>query len=685
MDNFQEQLKLLIQLYKTKKYEHAKKLAATLTKQKPHDPVAWKIRGALYKHTKNTGEALFCFKKVIAISPYDAEAYFNLGASFNDRGDTESARISYEKALELKSDFSEAHNNLGNLSKSTGDLEGAIQCFKKAIEINPNLVQAYNNLGNAFRDAGQLFEAKRSLEEAILKSPNFPEAHNNLGNTFRDLGYIENAKVCYERALKLRPRYSEAVGNMGVLLKLLGQHNEAVAWNRRALTLTPSTENYNNLGNSLAQIGEINEAEKCYRKAIEISPDSFVSHSNLLFLISAYKFDIQTYQAQCTEYGRLVEQKVTSKYTTWKCTNEPKKFRIGLVSADLRSHPVGYFLEGVLGKINPSSFEIVTYSNEDFEDELTNRLRLIAHHWRSIYGLTDEKAAKLIHEDGIHILIDLSGHTVKNRLPIFGWRPAPIQVTWLGYFASTGVREIDYIIGDSDVTPIQESGLYSEKIYQLPDSYLCFSPPPFEIEIGELPALKNGIVTFGCVSNISRLTKNVIEIWGEILKRLPSACLLIKDKRLTQSRERQNLSLRFDKVGIGESRLIMEGDSSRAEYLEAFNRIDIVLAPFPYGGGTTTAEALWMGTPVMTFFGTSFLSRLGGSLMNTAGLEHWIACNEEEYIDKAVSFASDLVKLSLLRKELRGKVLASPLFDATLFARNLEVALLEIWELNIGQ
>jgi predicted O-linked N-acetylglucosamine transferase (SPINDLY family) len=284
-------------------------------------------------------------------------------------------------------------------------------------------------------------------------------------------------------------------------------------------------------------------------------------------------------------------------------------------------------------------------------------------------------AAQKIHSDGIHVLIDLSGHTADSRLPIFAWKPAPIQVSWLGYFASTGLPQIDYILGDPYVTPHEEADHYSEKIWQLPETYLCFTPPNLDLEVAPLPACMNGFVTFGCFNNLARMTDEIVLVRASILHAVPGSKLFLKDKQLDHESGRHRVLSRFAAVDIEADRLILEGRSPRGEYLSCYSRVDIVLSPFPYGGGTTSAESLWMGVPVITKKGDHFLSHLGESIAHNSGLSDWIASDEEEYVAKAVAYASDIDALSDLRKGMREKILSTPLFDIPRFALHFEHAI----------
>jgi predicted O-linked N-acetylglucosamine transferase (SPINDLY family) len=355
--------------------------------------------------------------------------------------------------------------------------------------------------------------------------------------------------------------------------------------------------------------------------------------------------------------------------------------RVGLVSGDLRNHPVGYFLESMLAQIDSSRIELIAYATDYKVDELTARIKPYFSSWKSLVGLSDEAAARLIHADGVHLLLDLSGHTAKNRLPVFAWKPAPVQASWLGYSGTTGMSQIDYIIGDPFVAPKKEEGHFTEKIWRLPESYLCFTPPAVPVEIGPLPILTTGHITFGCFNNLAKMGDDVLALWSRMLHAISGSKLFLRNRHLSDSAVLENTVKRFATHGIASNRLILEGTySTRTELFEAYNLVDIALDPFPYAGTTTSVEGLWMGVPVITKRGDRFLSHVGESIVSNAGLVDWIAEDDDDYVAKAIMHTTDLKRLSTLRATLRQRVLASPLFDAPRFARHFETALWGMWE-----
>ena len=505
------------------------------------------------------------------------------------------------------------------------------------------------------------------------------------GAALHELGRPDEAVACYRRALALRPDAPEVCTNLGNALADQGRLDEAVACHRNAITLRPGYLNAHcNLGNALREQGRLDEALASYRRAIAIRPDHAAAHSDLLCTLN-YLGTVPpavTREEAC-RFGRMVAAKATP-FAAWTAAATPERLRVGLVSGDLRRHPVGYFIEGLLAAIDPGRVEVFAYPTRNNPDDLTRRLRPHFAAWTCLDGLSDAAAARRIHADGVHILIDLSGHTAHNRLPVFAWRPAPVQATWLGYFATTGLAAIDHVLADPHVVPPGEEDHFTEGVWRLPESYLCFTPPDVALEVARLPALSSGAVTFGCFNNLAKMNDAVVALWARVVLAVPGSRLFLKTRQLDDRAVGEATRRRFAAFGLAVDRLVLEGASPRSELLKAYDRVDIALDPFPYPGGTTTVEALWMGVPTVTRRGDRFLAHIGESIAHNAGLGDWIAADDDDYVAKAVAHAADLGRLAGLRAGLRRQVLASPLFDAPRFARHFEAALWEMWENRIA-
>lgn len=521
-------------------------------------------------------------------------------------------------------------------------------CQRQAATPSPDQSLAYYNMGNAFLAQGRLDAAIEGFRGALKFRPDYAEAHNNLGAALLTQGHLAEAVECFQKALAFKPDYVKALSNQG---------------------------------NALQELGQLAEAIESHRQALLFQPDFAEAHTNLLFALGTHCSGTPAeYLEEAHHYGTSVTARA-HPFTHW-ATSTGQPLRVGLVSGDLSAHPVGYFLESLLAHLNPSRIELIAYSTSPHQDDLTARIRPYFAAWHTISALNDEAAARKIHGDEIQVLVDLAGHTAHNRLPIFAWKPAPVQVSWLGYFASTGVPGIDYLIADPVSVPESHRAHFSETVWYLPDTRLCFTPPT---PVGEqipapLPALRNGHVTFGCFQNLAKINDAVLALWGRIFQALPQARLRLQNRQMGSAPERALLLQRLEQAGIAADRISLHGAVDRPAYLAAHAEVDIILDTFPYPGGTTTCEALWMGVPTLTLAGDRLLARQGASMMACAGLPDWIAQNEEDYLARAQALASNLHQLAQLRSALRQQVLASPLFNSPRFALQLENALLGMWQ-----
>ena len=529
-----------------------------------------------------------------------------------------------------------------------GDLISAKELYREVLKDNANYLDALHMIGLIAYQENQLNDAIEILERTLISAPYFCPIYLNYGLTLYSINKIEDAIEIYKKALLINPFYAEV---------------------------------YHNLGLALTDLNRFEEAIVHYESAFKLKKNELNSLNNILFLMSYlphFSFEIRMEKAR--QYGIQIANLSENKFDHSKIEKHTKKIKIGFVSGDFREHPVAYFLESLISSIDQSKFEIVAYTNNPSEDDVTLGLKAKFSSFERIYHLSDLDAAQLIHSNQINILIDLSGHTSMNRLSMFALKPAPLQLSWLGYWATTGVQEIDYFLGDPYVTPIAEEHHFFEKIKRLPETYFCFTPPKIDVEVCPLPALANHHITFGCFNNLRKVNDEVMAVWAKILLSISGSCLLLKSKQLSDPIRVCRVIESFKSLGVSPERLYFEGLATRIDYLKSYNRIDIALDPFPYPGGTTSVEALWMGVPVLTKKGRSFIAHNGETIAHNSWQADWIAHDDNDYIAKAINFSSDLQALAKLRSGLRAQVLASPLFDSERFARNFEKAMLEIWE-----
>lgn len=661
--------------------EAASRYEALLAATPDHAPALAQLGLALCRMDR-LRDALPYLRRALEIDPADAQSHLYLGLAYRGLGETGAAAACYRRAVELTPEDYLAHNYLGNTLKDLGQLDDAMASYRQALNLQPDIFQTHNNLANILFELGHFEAAAASFGRALDINPDYAIAHNNLGNTLKALGQTESAVECFQRAFASDPDYHEAYNNLGVALHELDRLDAALDSYRQALRLKPDfAEAHNNLASTLQDLGQLEEGIASHRRAVELQPGNAEIHSNLLFAQN-YMVDLAPAEmlAGAQAYGAMVRARA-APYPSWNATPEfGKRLRVGLVSGDLRNHPVGFFLETALAALDPAKIELFAYATDSREDELTQRIKPLFAGWRRLHGIDDADAARRIHDDAVDILIDLAGHTAHNRLPVFAWKPAPVQVAWLGYFATTGVSAIDYLLADPFVVPAGEENHFTETVWRLPEIYYCFTPPAESGEPSPLPALSNGHVTFGCFNKLAKMNDAVVALWAKVLHAVPDSRLFLKAKGLADVGLRRKIMERYAMHGIGSERLIFESASSRREYFLAYHRVDIALDPFPYAGGATTADALWMGVPVLTLRGDRFIGHQGETILSNVGLSEWIASNKDDYVNKAAVSGANLITLVEQRSHLRTQLLISPMCDASRFARNFENALRRMWE-----
>ena len=637
-------------------------------------------------------EALQCYLNAIPLATNPARAHLNHGNILLLKGNLQGALNAFSTALKYKPDYAGAFYNIGNALLGNGQIDEAVENYRLALDIQPDYAEVHCSLGIALRNLGQMDSAIASFRSALEHKPDLVEAQTNLGSILGDLhnagnvllgaGKFDDAITAFQRVLEIEPNLAEAHFNLGNALRIIGRLDSAASSYLRAVEIKPGfIEALNNAGMALQELGQLDDALANYRRVLDINPGYIDTLDNLILALNyTASFPPAYYLEQARRFGQVASKNANPRFSRWLCATQPQRLRVGLVSGDFHLHSVGHFLEGLLAHIDRARIELIAYPTNNHQDELTVRIRPFFSVWNPLAGLSDENAARTIHADGVHILIDLSGHTDHNRLPVFAWKPAPVQMTWLGLPATSGVAEIDYVLGDSYAIPAEHERHFSEAVWRMPDIYLCLAIPRSPLNIVPPPALAAGYVTFGSFNNLTKMNDTVVAAWAKVLKAVPNSRLMLKAGQLKYPAVREATRQRFASFGIAPERLIVSGMlASRDDHLAAYNKVDIALDTFPYPGVTTSVEALWMGVPVLSKQGDRFLSRTAGSIAHNAGLSDWIAVDEEDYIARAVAFASDLECLASLRAGLRQQVLASPLFDAQRFARNFEDALWGMW------
>lgn len=631
------------------------------TQSPAHPHLAAPFARVLRQHEENQHQAMVDdLAPLLERYPDWGEGLHMHGIGLHYLGRREPAANALRRAASLLPGRSEVWDHLGIVLGGLEDDEGVVDAYERSLSVNPLRLESWNNaadaairrqyfaegyqyawlalrldtqgqgrqqlfnVGRAALGLGDLTRARRALEAALQADPNFAEAEMELGKLWLELGNESDALTHFNRALELDPRNHAALSGLIFLHNYLGSETQA----------------------------------RIYQRARQYAA---------LLLESA------SASASAAEQARQ----------PWANTagSEPERvLRVGVVSGDLRNHSVGLFFQTVAESLaGLDGLERFAYPTTIKADAVTARIRAGFDHWTPIARLTDDEAAQRIRADGIDILIDLSGHTGYHRLGVFARKPAPVQVTWLGYFGTTGLSQIDYLLAGPWDVPANEEADFSEAIWRLPHTRLCFSPPSAAVDVGPLPAIRNGHVTFACFSNLRKVTDRVLALWAQILAGSDDARLLLKNAQLDSEQVRQAVTRRFAALGIGPERLILQGPSGFETYLQTYNQVDIVLDTFPYTGGTTTAQSLWMGVPVLTRAGDRLLARQGEGMLRVLGLDDWVAPNDAGYVQRALQQAAYTQTLAALRAGLRERMAGSPLMDAPLFAADLAAALRGMW------
>ena len=672
-------LNQLIALHNAKCFPELEINSSALVNRYPNVGLAWKLLGiAQRRQGKN---ALDAFLKTVALMPADAEAHANLGVIQNELGAFNKAITYFKKSLSIKPNSAATLNNLGTALRFSGKLDEALTVYRRALQTDSNSAHIHFNLGTTLKELGQPDKALISYRQVIALKPDSAEAYCNLCSILHKLGQFNAAVESARQAIKLNPSMAGAHSNLGYVLQEVGQHDAAMESFQQSIAANPEyAKVHGNIANLYHKLGQIDKSIASFQRFLEMQPE-ISTYSDLLFLLNySHRYTPSESLSEARKFGQTASAKVSSRFTTWQSKQVPKRLRIGLVSGDLRDHPVGYFLENLLTHLNSTRIELIAYTTQTKEDEVTQRIQTSFSAWKSLVGKNDEDAARLIHDDGIHILIDLAGHTAYTRLPVFAWKPAPIQVAWLGYFATTGLTEMDYLIADHVGVPEENRTHFTEQLWYLPETRLCFSPPDTELPVTTLPAIHNEYITFGCFQNLSKVSEVVLSTWADALNAVPDSHLRWQCKQFVDAPVAERVRQRFQELGISPDRISLRGGTSRETYLSAHSEVDMILDTFPYPGGTTTCEALWMGVPTLTLAGDTLLSRQGASMLTAAGLPDWIADSRENFVTKAISLSGDVAGLADLRATLRNQVRVSPLFDAPRFAHNLENALWGMWQ-----
>ncbi len=605
----------------------------------PDHAWALNLMGVIHCQTKRADDGIKFIATALSHAPNEASFFNNLGTGLTGLGRHGDAVTAFSRAIELDPAYATAHNNIGAPLKALGQLADAAGHYRESVRIKPDYGAAWANLANVELDLGNIDAAEAAARESVRLAPDYPAARNNLGTIEHRRGHYGDAEACFRRALELQPQYPDALGNLGEILK---------------------------------ETGRATDAMDAYEQAWRLAPGEPEKGSNLLLALcgldDAKPADI------AAKHKQWATNLPAAAPTAFEKTTRAR-LRVGYVSGDFRRHSVAYFLEPILAHHDHQAFEIFAYANmaDGSGDAVTERLKGHVGHWRDVLGLDDTQLAEQVRADGIDILVDLAGHTRSNRLGTFALRPAPVQISYLGYPATTGLSQMDLRLTDpwADPPGLTES-FHSEALLRLEGGFLCYRPPEDAPEVSTPPYAENGYVTFGSFNNLAKLSPTTIKLWSEILLAVPDAKLRLKAKALGDEGTRLSIIQRFSEAGIAEDRLELMAWITSASPLAAYHGVDIGLDTFPYHGTTTTLEALWMGVPVVTLADEWHASRVGVSILARAKADDLIAANGNDYVEIAASLAGKPDVMAEYRRHLRGMLVRGGLTDGAAFTAQLE-------------
>ncbi len=581
--------------------------------------------------------------------PPDLTPKFQLAGQYLSQGKYEQARLAFQRILQVASGHPDANNGMAIALGYQGQPERALYFARRAVEARPNDTALENTLANLLRQLGRAREALEFVRR-IAARPDTPLiVRSTLTNALWD------AEECLESVEYSRALLGEGPGaqmfvfQVAPKLALVGRVEEGVDLCRAAM---PAMRDQPDLHRSLA-VALINDARAGASDVLE-------AHRGLV---------------ECLDRtARVPLQDLAAP------SDPQRRLRVGLVSTDFRRHSVAYFVEAILRRLDRTGFHVACYSAVTREDEVTTSFRRLADAWTSINPFDDAQAAERIARDSIDILIDLNGHTTGGRLGIFRRRPAPVQVAYCGYPATTALPTVDLRIVDSITDPPGSESHCTERLIRLDPCFLCYSPPPDPPPVAPAPAHANGHATFGSFNATSKLNEPLLDLWARVVREVPGSRLVLKAAPLVDPRLRDDLAQRLARRGVAPERVDLLGPTAELrEHLAAYSRIDLALDPFPYHGTTTTCEALLMGVPVVTRAGAMHAGRVGASLLHAVGLDELVARDEEGYVALARALAGDLPRLAALRATLRDRLLGSPLCDGAAFAGRFGAALRTAW------
>jgi len=604
------------------------------------------------------------------------------GDRLRDSGDLNDALAIYEHVSQMEAHSAVGFFKLGTTYSRMNRDDDAVAAYQQAILLRQDYPEPINNLALIHTARGEFEQAELLYRGLLADWPDNYEAHINIGNLLMDTGRAGEAQYYFRRAVSMRPDVALPHGRLGSALSSRGRIRDAVAEFKKAIELDAACyPAWNGLGACYFDEGAHATADRAFETSLRLNSYATAWH-NWLFLANFMSLPREQVFQRHKQYGEHVRALCGPVRRFENLSFSPvRRLRVGIVSGDFRRHSVAYFLQSAISTLDRGGFELWAYSTYRADDEMTERLRPNFVQWRDLVGLADKAAAELIREDQVDVLIDLAGHTNRNRLMIFGYKPAPIQVSWLGYPNTTGLDCMDYRITDSLVDPDSEDAhYYTEKLVRLPGPFLCYTPPTTAPAIVDSPCSRNGHITFGSFNARVKLGAECIALWSGVLKAVPDSRLVIKSYSGIEGDAGDDLMRLFEAEGIEAERVtLLSAKDSTEDHLATYGEVDIALDAFPYNGTTTSCEALWMGVPVLSLAGNRHASRVGLDILSRVGLADLVAHGTDEFIRLAIELSLNHARLRQLRSGMRQRMRDSTLMDAAAMGRHLGSAIREMW------
>ncbi len=663
------------------KIEDAEKNYRDILRQNPYHLGALCNLGSILSLQKKFEEALGNYQKALQLNPEYMEAIFNMGNTYRQMGRFAEGIGCYQTVLRKAPNFAPAHHNMGLILFLLGKFDQGIEAQKQALFFDPGLVEAYLLIAESYTAMGQQDRSIQTYLDFIKARPKDPRGYHNLGLTLARIGKIDEALESVAQALNCNPDYPEAHNTYGVLLENKNRSEEALSHYARAVQLKPDfADALNNLGSSLLEMGEQQGAVEYRLKSLELQPGAAHIFSNYLLSLHYLPgvdplFRFAEHRNWAIRYADQLAPPIPPTITS---PDPNRKLKIGYLSSDFREHTVASFLEPLLKNHQHNDFHITAVSNVLNPDDRTEKLKSYTDDFLSIAGLDNERAYELIREKEIDILVDCNGHTAGNRLLLLARQPAPIQMTVFGYPNTTGLRTVQYRISDVYSDPPEVANLYQESLLLFPEMAWCYQVPALDIPVySEEPRKNPATIHFGSLNNLAKVSLQLIVLWASLLKQVPGSKLFLLLGRGGLGRNR--VIDFFHQLGITEDRLVLTSRLPAEDYYRLHQQIDIYLDPIPYNGGVTTADALWMGVPVVTCEGDMYYSRQGGCMLRQIGMESLIARVPQETVTIAARLAKDPVKLREMKADIRERFLKSPIVDAKRYVEHLESVYRTVW------